>query len=100
MDKLMQQTVKKKYKKIKSPNNLPFLQSQILQKIYLDINNNKKSMIEEIAQITDYKKESKILSDAINALITKEFISGNFENGFIVPIHRKELYNLVVRKND
>ena len=74
-----------------SLNKLPFLQSQILQKLYLDIHNNIKTTIEDIAQITNYKKESKILNDAIKALITKEFIEGDFEKG---------LYNLVVRKND
>ena len=74
-----------------SLNKLPFLQSQILQKLYLDIHNNIKTTIEDIAQITNYKKESKILNDAIKALITKEFLEGDFEKG---------LYNLVVRKND
>lgn len=87
-------------KKYISPSKLPFLQSQILQKLYLDIHGNIKSTIEDIVQVTDYKKESKILNDAIRALIKKEFIEGNLDNEFSVPTHRKELYNFVIKKND
>ncbi len=83
-----------------SPNKLPFLQSQILQIIYINIFSKKECTIEEFAEITDYKKESKILNDAIKALNIKKFISGNILIGFNVPVERQNLYNLVVKKND
>ncbi len=86
--------------KLISPNKLPFLQAQVLQKIYLNINNNIASTIEEFAEITDYKKDSKILSDAIKALNIKKFIDGDLENGFFVPDDRTNLYKSVVNKND
>ena len=87
-------------KKIISPNRLPFLQSQILQKIYIDIYNNKQTDIDELSKLTDYKKESKILNEAIKALISKEFVYGDIENGFSIPEIRKDLYRLVIKKND
>lgn len=87
-------------KKIINPNKLPFLQSQILQKLYLDIYYNKKTTLKDIAETTDYKTESKILKDAINALKEKEFIIGNFESGFFVPDIRAGLFEMVVKKND
>ena len=86
--------------KLISPNKLPFLQSQILQKIYIDLSNNKKTSIEEIATITDYKPESKILKDAIEALNKKGFVFGDIHNGYIVPDERIELYKSVIKKND
>jgi DNA modification methylase len=87
-------------RKLISPNKLPFLQSQILQLLYLNIHTNKTNTLEEISRITDYKKESKILGDALKALVEKEFIFGDIENGFWVPDERKKLYNYVVKKND
>lgn len=89
-----------KTEKIISPNRLPFLQSQILQKIYIDIHNQEKISIEEIAKIADYKPESKILNDAINALVTKKFLLGGLDEGFSVPEIRNDLYNSIVKKND
>ncbi|NLX41802.1 MAG: site-specific DNA-methyltransferase [Bacteroidales bacterium] len=86
--------------KLINPNKLPFLQAQILQKIYIDISTNKKTTIEEIASITDYKPESKILRDAIKALTSKGFVSGSIENGYIVPNSRMDLYKSVIKKND
>ena len=96
----MQVKAKIKNQKLISPNKLPFLQSQILQKLFLDIHSNKKSYLNDIVKLTNYKKESKILNDAINALIVKKFIVGNFEKGFSVPTYRIELYNQVIKKND
>ncbi|MGI6370074.1 MAG: site-specific DNA-methyltransferase [Ignavibacteria bacterium] len=83
-----------------SPNKLPFLQSQVLQKIYIDLSKNKKTDIEEIAYLTDYKRDSKILNDAVTALVEKKFLSGSIEDGFSVPNNRIELYNSVISKND
>ena len=86
--------------KLISPNKLPFLQSQILQILYININKGKPNTIEEISEITDYKKDSKILNDAIKSLTIKKFIEGDFENGFSVPNKRIDLYNSVIKKND
>jgi DNA modification methylase len=83
-----------------SPNKLPFLQAQILQILYMDVFQNKRSSLLEISEITDYGVESKILKDAISALNTKGFIDGDFEKGFSIPNKRKELFNSVVIKND
>lgn len=96
----MQETKEIKQTKIISPNKLPFLQSQILQKLYLDIHNNIKTTIENIAKITDYKTESKILNDAIKALDIKEFVNGDFDVGFSVPEQRVGLFKVVTKKND
>lgn len=86
--------------KLISPNKLPFLQSQILKKIYLDISTNKKTTIHEISTITDYKVESKILNDAIESLNAKGFIVGSIENGYRIPKERLDLYNYVIKSND
>jgi len=83
-----------------SPNKLPFLQSQILQKLYIDIHHHICSKIEDIADMADYKKESMILKDAVKSLVNKEFIEGDFEKGFTLPVHRKDLFKTVVEKND
>lgn len=83
-----------------SPNKLPFLQAQILQVIYIELSRTQKPMLENISKITDYKPESKILKEAIKALNTKGFLTGNLENGYKVPTERLNLYNSIVRKND
>lgn len=46
--------------KICNPNKLPFLQAQILQKIYLNLFEEKKTTIEELLELTDYPRDSKI----------------------------------------
>ncbi len=83
-----------------SPNKLPFLQSQILQILYLNIFFEKENSLEEIAEVTGYNMESKILRDAIKSLLTKYFLNGDFENGFSIPSYRIELFEFVVKKND
>lgn len=83
-----------------NPNKLPFLQSQILEKIYLDISLKHKTTIEDLALLTEYKSESKILKDAIVSLINKAFICGDLENGFYVPDGRNEFFKKVVEKNN
>jgi hypothetical protein len=89
-----------KEEKLISPNKLPFLQSQILQILYINLSLNKQTNIDEISKITDYKPESKILNDAIKALNTKKFIFGDIENGYEIPKKRLNLYKTVVAKND
>jgi DNA modification methylase len=83
-----------------NPNKLPFLQAQILQKIYINIFEKKNTSIEELSELTDYPIESKILKDAINAIVTKGFIEGSLVTGFKIPQLCKKLYESVTKKND
>lgn len=89
-----------KKEKLISPNKLPFLQAEILQIIFIDLSLDRKTTIEDISKITDYKTDSKILNDAIKALNVKEFLNGDLENGYSVPEHRFDLYKSIVEKND
>jgi len=60
-----------------NPNKLPFLQVQILQRIYLDLFEQRQTALEDLAELTDYPKDSKILKDAIDALVRKDFLEGD-----------------------
>lgn len=86
--------------KIANPNNLPFLQAQILQKIYLELFEQKQTTIGDLSELTDYPKNSKILGDAIEALTEKGFLDGNLLAGFKVPEHCFDLFFKIVKKND
>ena len=86
--------------KIANPNNLPFLQAQILQKIYFDLFEQKQTTIENLSELTDYPKDSKILGDAIEALIEKGFLDGHLLGGFKVPEHCLDLFSKIVKRND
>jgi len=86
--------------KIANPNNLPFLQAQILQKIYFDLFDQKQTPIEDLSELTDYPKDSKIFGDAIEALTEKGFLDGNLLDGFIIPEHCLDLFSKIVKKND
>ncbi|REE82142.1 hypothetical protein BX611_1685 [Lutibacter oceani] len=86
--------------KLISPNKLPFLQSQILQIIYIDISLNQKTSLENIYKVTDYKPNSKILNDAIKALNTKKFLIGDLDKGYAIPEERLGLFNSIIKKND
>lgn len=83
-----------------NPNKLPFLQAQILGKIYYDLYENSITKIEDLAELTDYPKESKILNDAVLNLVTKKFISGNFQDGFNIPKNNTDLQKKIVKFND
>jgi len=87
---------KKKY----TPSGLPFLQAQILQQIYLDISRNKSTDISLLSQISDYPPQSKILNNAIESLVNKNFIIGSIENGFFVPEERFDFFQKVIKKFD
>lgn len=88
-------------KRAKNPNSLPFLQAQILQAIYLNINEGKETTIDELAEITDYPKDSKILLSAIKALIDKDFIIKEKDSFiFHVPESRLVLFDKIIKKND
>ena len=86
--------------KIANPNNLPFLQAQILQKIYFDLFEQNQTAIEDLSALTEYPKDSKILNDAIESLIEKGFLDGNLITGFIIPEHCLDLFSKIVEKND
>src|SRR4030043_1681769 len=86
--------------KIANPNNLPFLQAQILQKIYLDLFQQEQTTIEDLSELTDYPIDSKILGDAIKALTEKEFLDGNLLAGFKIPENCKDLFSKIVKRND
>lgn len=64
---------------------LPFLQSQILDYIYLKIFNNEEPSIKELSEITVYPIDSKILSNGIKSLIQKGFIDKKNEFEFSIP---------------
>jgi DNA modification methylase len=86
--------------KIANPSNLPFLQAQILQKIYFELFEQEQTTIEDLSELTDYPKDSKILGDAIEALTEKGFLDGNLLGGFKVPEHCLDLFSKIVKRND
>lgn len=89
-------TRKRTYK----PTNLPFLQAQILKIIYSDIAESKVTRLDEISELTDYSKDSKILQNALNALNKKGFLLGSLDSGFEVPDERFELFRKVISDNN
>lgn len=82
-----------------NPNKLPFLQAQILQKIFIDYHLNKQTTFEELSLITDYPKDSKILRDAFYSLITKGFIDGEYGQISISSYSKKIMENFI-QQND
>jgi len=82
-----------------SPNKLPFLQAQVLQRIFIDFYENKQTTFDELSELTDYPKDSKILKDAINSLITKGFLEGEFGN-ITIPNHSKKIMENFIKRND
>lgn len=86
----------------RSPNNLPFLQAQILERIYFNISKLQDTSIDELAELTDYPKSSKILLDAVKALIRKGFIIGDLKqpSSFSVPEERLDLFHKVIERSD
>lgn len=90
----------KAYAKNVNPNKLPFLQAQILQKIYMDLHEQKQTTIEKLSELSDYPENSKILADAINLLVEKGFLKGNLSAGFSIPEHCFDLFSKVTKKNN
>lgn len=82
-----------------SPNKLPFLQAQVLQRIFIDFFENKQTTFDELSELTDYPKDSKILKDAINSLITKGFLEGEFGK-IIIPNHSKKIMENFIKRID
>jgi DNA modification methylase len=87
-------------KKTLNPNKLPFLQAQMLQKIYTDLYEKKQTNLIELAEIADYPKDSKILKDAVLALVEKGYLLGNIDEGFELPEYCLDFFLKVVKKND
>jgi len=88
-----------KTKKIFTPSSLPFLQAQILMKIYSDIAEGKVTSLEEISCITDYPKDSKIIRNAMESLLNKGFLLGSQMDGYKVPEDRFDFFRKVVADN-
>jgi len=95
--KMMSTVVKEK---IAKPNKLPFLHAQVLQKIYFDLFEHKRTTIEELSELTDYPKGSIILNDAIESLEAKGFVDGDIITGFRIPENCLDLFSKIVKKND
>lgn len=87
--------IKQKY----SPNKLPFLQAQILEAIYLELANGRNINLEKLSELTTYSSDSKILLNAIESLIKKNFIRGSIKNGFSVHPKRYDFFKWLIDFN-
>lgn len=81
-----------------STAKLPFLQSQILQYLYLKISERTKPSIEELSQLTGYPKHSKILQNAIHLLIKKGFLEKVSALKFSVPPAQRAFFDETIQK--
>ena len=86
--------------KTANPNKLPFLQAQVLQKIYFDLSEHKRTTIEELSELTNYPNGSLILKDAIESLEEKGFVDGDIITGFKIPENCLDLFAKIIKKND
>ncbi|MDI6734742.1 MAG: DNA methyltransferase [bacterium] len=77
---------------------LPFLQSQILEHLYLKIFDNAVPTIEELSELTGYPKDSKILLNGIHLLIKKGFIENGSNFYFKVPQNKKSFFEETIQK--
>ncbi|MFQ6043492.1 MAG: hypothetical protein ACE5PV_21770 [Candidatus Poribacteria bacterium] len=77
---------------------LPFLQSQILEYLYLKISDKVVPTIEELSELTGYPKDSKILLNAIHLLIKKGFIENGGDFNFKVPQSKKTFFDETIQK--
>ena len=89
-------------KKIYNPNKLPFLQAQILKRIYINISKNKETTLKELSVLTDYSEHSKILLSAINSLVKKRFLLRLKDDilDFFLPEERVIFFNKVIKESD
>ncbi len=85
-----------------SPNNLPFLQAQILERIYLNISKSKDTSLEELAELTDHSKSSKILLRALANLAQKGFLIGDPKQPSSLTVHQERLdfFQKVIGRGD
>ena len=66
-------------------SSLSYLQSKIIEEIYLSLDNGHQISKKEIAKKIHYNEESKIFDNAVTKLVKKGAIKGNFKNGFNIP---------------
>jgi len=76
---------------------LPFLQSQILNYLYLKIFNREEISIDELSSLTGYTKNSRILLNAIELLIKKGFVCRENGFGFYIPENKKPFFAEVIK---
>jgi len=77
---------------------LPFLQSQILEHIYLKIFDKAEPSIKELSELTGYPTDSKILLNAIHLLIEKGFIEDGSNFNFKVPQRRNSFFEETIQR--
>ena len=77
---------------------LSFLQSQILEYLYLKISDNAVPTIEELSELTGYPKDSKILLNAIHLLIKKGFIENGSNFNFKIPQNKKSFFEETIQR--
>ncbi len=80
-------------------SSLSYLQSKIIEEIYLSLDNEEQISKKEIANKIHYNEESKIFDNAINTLVKKGAIQGNFKNGFVIPKKLNYLLDIIKTKN-
>ena len=79
-------------------SSLSYLQSKIIEEIYLSVENGQQISKKEIAKKIHYNEESKIFDNAISTLIKKGAIKGNFKNGFNIPEKLNYLLEVIKKK--
>jgi len=84
---------------VKGLSSLSHLQYRVIEEIYLSINSKKEPDIETLAARLFYNQDSKILKNAIQSVIKKKLIRGNFNKGFTVPKNCLELNKLILERN-
>jgi DNA modification methylase len=77
---------------------LPFLQSQILDYLYLKIYENKQPSIYELSELTGYPKDSKILLNAVDLLDKKGFIQKIDNFSFRISDNKKGFFDDTIRR--
>ncbi|MBM3236039.1 site-specific DNA-methyltransferase [Candidatus Poribacteria bacterium] len=78
---------------------LPFLQSQILEYLYLKMSDNMKPSIKELSELTGYPRDSKILLNAIHLLLRKGFVEKKGDDfDFGVPQSKKTFFKETLQR--
>lgn len=80
-------------------SSLSYLQSKIIEEIYLSIDSGKEISKNEIVKKIHYKEDSKIFENALISLVRKGAIKGNFKNGFDIPKELNFLLEIIKTKN-
>ena len=80
-------------------SSLSYLQSKIIEEIYLSVDSGYQISKKEIAEKIHYNEESKIFENAISTLIKKGAIKGNFKDGFNIPKKLNYLLEVIKTKN-